>query len=70
MGHTITCTRSGKHTYGTRETAIREAERASLASGRPFRAYQCEFCHFFHLTSQPWKPSKRHQQPSIERIIP
>jgi hypothetical protein len=55
----VTCSRTGKHTYGTREGAIREAERMTFLSGRAFRAYCCEFCHFWHITSKPWRRQRR-----------
>lgn len=51
----IICMRTGKQTYGSRDIAIREAERASHASGLSFRAYVCEHCGFWHLTSKPWR---------------
>ena len=51
----VTCSKSGKQTYGSREAAIREAERMSHITGRPWRSYKCEHCGFHHLTSHPWR---------------
>lgn len=45
-----TC-RTGKMTYGSRETANR-SRRAGRSLGRNLRAYFCPLCHGWHLTTQ------------------
>ena len=42
----VICARTGKRTYGTRETAVMDANRLGK------RPYPCEFCGFWHLTSR------------------
>jgi hypothetical protein len=55
----VICIQTGKHTYGEKAIAIREAERLSLLTGNHWRAYQCQHCHFYHLTSHRWRRQRR-----------
>jgi hypothetical protein len=59
----VTCTRTGKQTYGTHERAVRDAINGARLFGRPFRVYRCEFCGFLHLTTRPWRPPPRRAAP-------
>lgn len=43
------CERTGKRGYKTRD----QAEASIVRNGEYLRPYRCEFCHRFHLTSEP-----------------
>lgn len=49
------CDRTGKVVYGTEAKAMKAVVRmweARRGSALPFRAYECEFCGFYHTTSK------------------
>jgi hypothetical protein len=52
----ITCPRTGKQVYGTRERAVYYAGRLELQTGRTYRVYTCPHCGWWHLTSHRWHP--------------
>lgn len=53
----VVCVRTGKATFGERESAMWAATRATRRVAY-LRAYQCEFCGFWHLTTKPLDPAK------------
>ena len=50
----ITCSRSGKNTFGTLAQAQSVAAGAHVKRGLTLRVYRCEFCGFWHLTTRAW----------------
>jgi hypothetical protein len=53
----VTCSRTGKATFGERETAMMAATRATRRVDY-LRVYRCEFCGFWHLTTKPLDRAK------------
>jgi hypothetical protein len=47
------CKHTGKRSYGSHEEAARKGvEIFGTLSVETFRAYECPFCHWWHLTTQ------------------
>lgn len=46
------CRKTGKASYGTRKTALTALVWASAQLGKALRAYKCEHCRRWHLTSK------------------
>lgn len=52
----VICMPTRKQVYVTLERAERYRQRVERRTGVPYRVYPCEFCTFFHLTSQGRRP--------------
>lgn len=53
----VVCTRTGKASFGTYGAALTAAVAAAHGRRHPLRAYRCEFCGCFHLSSRPYDPT-------------
>jgi hypothetical protein len=55
----ITCTRTGKQTFGTYGRALKYALIIARRTGQTVRVYRCEFCGFHHLTTHAYDAQRR-----------